>query len=42
MEAMDEALNAGFSSEYQRMIQKYFNSLNSLESLPVSDTLGKN
>ena len=42
MEAMDEALNAGFSSEYQGMIQKYFNSLNSLESLSVSDTLGKN
>ncbi len=42
MEAMDEALSAGFSSEYQGMIQKYFNSLNSLESLSVSDTLGKN
>ena len=42
MEAIDEALNAGFSSEFQVMIKKYFNSLNSLESLSVSDTLGKN
>ena len=41
MEAMDEALSAGFSREYQKMIQKYFSSLNALESFSVSDTAGR-
>tara|TARA_Y100001970_G_scaffold52183_1_gene65950 strand:- start:40 stop:1047 length:1008 start_codon:yes stop_codon:yes gene_type:complete len=41
MEAMDQALSAGFSKEYQRMIQKYFNSLNSLEAISDSDTLSQ-
>ena len=38
MEAMDQALSAGFSKEYQHMIQKYFNSLNTLETFSGSDT----
>ena len=38
MEAMDQALSAGFSKENQRMIQKYFNSLNTLETFSRSDT----
>ena len=42
MNAMDEALSAGYSREYQRMIQKYFNSLNTLDAYSVSDTLGNN
>ena len=42
MNAMDEALSAGFSREYQGMIQKYFNSLNTLETFSISDTLGNN
>ena len=42
MNAMDEALSAGYSREYQAMIQKYFNSLNTLEAYSVSDTLGNN
>ena len=42
MNAMDEALSAGYTREYQRMIQKYFNSLNTLEAYSVSDTLGNN
>jgi len=41
MDAMDEALSAGFSREYQGMIQKYFNSLNTLEIFSTSDTLEK-
>ena len=41
MEAMDQALSAWFSKEYQRMIQKYFNSLNTLEAISDSDTLNQ-
>ena len=42
MNAMNEALGAGYSREYQGMIQKYFNSLNTLEAYSASDTLGNN
>ena len=38
MDAMNEALNAGFSREYQSMIRSYFNSLKNIDSFVVTDT----
>ena len=38
MDAMNEALNAGFSREYQSMIRSYFNSLKNIDSFVATDT----
>ena len=32
MNAMDSALKLGYSNDYQKMIRRYFNSLNGLEA----------
>ena len=38
MEAMDQALSAGYSREYQSMIRRYFNSLKKIDSIARSDS----
>jgi len=38
MEAMDQALSAGYSREYQSMIRRYFNSLKKIDSYARTDS----
>ena len=37
--AMNKALNSGYSRDYQNMIRRYFNSLNQTQKSLLPDTL---